>query len=799
MKRFVQIFSAALVLAALMTTKVAAQNLNEDTPVDFFTNVASRLLSSQLNVNLTRIEIYPTNQFTPAVHRLLQVAANLYDASTNRYYDEAAPPMAMPTVFQPVFSVENGCVYITNFVEVTDTSFLTNTLRDLNGGPAVVAALQPNDLVFGMPLIIGVKKGFPNFNEFAMQTAFQLMRKIQVTRASTNAAIAPDSSYTINQMFGLSLSNQLAVECWNSYSSNYTRPISIYANDCLTVTLTNDEGFSTTAPMIVSGSIQIPNPTTNVWPAFNFISPAASFQIPLNTNVTPVPNSIYRFNGGNPYLTTDITVPFETSVNINGSIYPQPHWGWEITNDLQVFMVDVSSGRIIDYVQLSGPNNNLDLTAAIQQEWDFGTQTGYNDLWDTNLNSSDVPDGIVNQLEVSLGLFGLGSGPNAWQYSLGLTEIYNEINGFRAFYHLGPFPGYTSSIYTTLVGIDSATNALVSPYTAAATIFQNISWQANDPLVHYLASDLNASFGNGIFTISQWPENIGYVNRRYMPWGGNPLLPGADQNPYNVTLKDPLVYSSDYWNFPDGQPLNPGWIGQVHRGTPWQTIYLKSSDILASGGLATWTNWTGDADATDAAAMAPVQDWHLASLLTTLLNTNNFASLFPVNNPNPNAWQGLLNGLIASTNIPDPSDSVLISSNSAQASAIASAIQSERMAQPGQFFRDIGDILATSQLAEQSPFLAGVNSNSISDADYELISSQLLSLLRADSVGSVALMNGQPLVQFTGYDGHTYAIQASSDLINWVSIGTNCPVDGLFSFTNSMNLNPQFFRSVLLQ
>ncbi|HTX21890.1 MAG TPA: hypothetical protein VMD27_08560 [Candidatus Aquilonibacter sp.] len=792
MKRFVQIFSAALVLAALMTTKVAAQNLNEDTPVDFFTNVASRLLASQLNVNLTRIEIYPTNQFTPAVHRLLQVAANLYDASTNRYYDEAAPPMAMPTVFQPVFSVENGCVYITNFVEVTDTSFLTNTLRDLNGGPAVVAALQPNDLVFGVPLIIGVKKGFPNFNEFAMQTAFQLMRKIQVTRASTNAAIAPISSYTINQMFGLSLSNQLAVECWNSYSSNYTRPISIYANDYLTVTLTNDEGFSTTAPMIVSGSIQIPNPTTNVWPAFNLISPAASFQIPLNTNVTPVPNSIYRFNGGNPYLTTDITVPFETGVNINGSPYPQPHWGWEITNDLQVFMVDVNSGRIIDYVQLSGPNNNLDLTAAIQQEWDFGTQTGYNDLWDTNLdpNYLNMPYGIINQLGVSLGEFGLGNG--SWQMSQ--TEIETEIDAFRVFYHFPPiyFPANN-------YGAAAAALAMQVPYTATATIFQNTSWQANDPLVHYLASDLNTRFGNSIFTVSQWPGNIGYVNQRYMPWGGNPLLPGADQNPYNVALKDPLVYSSDYWNFPDGQPLNPGWIGQVHRGTPWQTIYLKSSDILAGGGLATWTNWTGDADATDAAAMAPVQDWHLASLLTTLLNTNNFASLFPVNNPNPNAWQGLLNGLIASTNIPDPSDSVLISSNSAQASAIASAIQSERMAQPGQFFRDIGDILATSQLAEQSPFLAGVNSNSISDADYELISSQLLSLLRADSVGSVALMNGQPLVQFTGYDGHTYAIQASSDLINWVSIGTNCPVDGLFSFTNSMNLNPQFFRSVLLQ
>jgi hypothetical protein len=199
--------------------------------------------------------------------------------------------------------------------------------------------------------------------------------------------------------------------------------------------------------------------------------------------------------------------------------------------------------------------------------------------------------------------------------------------------------------------------------------------------------------------------------------------------------------------------------------------------------------------------MAPVQDWHLASLLTSLFNTNNLATLFRVNNPDPNAWQGLLNGLTALTNTPDQFDSILISSNSSQASVIANAIQSERVAQPGQFFSDVGDILATPQLAEQSPFLTGLNTNIISDADYEIIPSQLLSLLRADSVGSIALMNSQMIVQFTGYDGHAYAIQTSSDLVNWVSISTNCPVNGAFSFTNPamLNSNQQFYRSVLLQ
>jgi hypothetical protein len=143
----------------------------------------------------------------------------------------------------------------------------------------------------------------------------------------------------------------------------------------------------------------------------------------------------------------------------------------------------------------------------------------------------------------------------------------------------------------------------------------------------------------------------------------------------------------------------------------------------------------------------------------------------------------------------------LISSNSSQAAVIANAIQSERAAQPGQMFSDIGDILATPQLAEQSPFLTNLNNTAISDADYEMIPSQLLSLLRADSIGSIYLTNGQPLVQFTGYDGHSYAVQASSDFVNWSNISTNFPLNEIFTFSNSIPLNAkqQFYRSVLLQ
>jgi hypothetical protein len=199
-----------------------------------------------------------------------------------------------------------------------------------------------------------------------------------------------------------------------------------------------------------------------------------------------------------------------------------------------------------------------------------------------------------------------------------------------------------------------------------------------------------------------------------------------------------------------------------------------------------------------------------------MLNTNDLRSLFSVNKSNPSTWLVLLDGLTALTNdlpdlklkfgfFPPQFGTLVMSSNSPQASAIVNAIQSARARQPGQLFRDVGDILATPQLTEQSPFLNwndGVqSSNGISDEAYEMIPSQLLSLLRADSIGSITPANSQIVAQFTGYDGHSYAIEVSSNLVNWVSVSTNCPVNGIFSFTNSAvpNANQQFYRTILLQ
>jgi hypothetical protein len=256
--------------------------------------------------------------------------------------------------------------------------------------------------------------------------------------------------------------------------------------------------------------------------------------------------------------------------------------------------------------------------------------------------------------------------------------------------------------------------------------------------------------------------------------------------------------SSDSWNFPSNLVSNLSALGQIHRGTPWQSIYLKSTPV----NLSAWAAWTGVTDFGRAQLTLPTNDWHMASLLMSILNTNQLQTLMSVNNPDPNAWQILCDGLTVLTNTsPGQFSSLTVSSNSSQAALIAQAVQSNRLNQPGQLFRDLGDFLSTPQLADQSPFIdlsTALAIDNISDEAYEMLPAQLLPLLRADSIGTTTGNAGQTVVAFTGYDRHVYVIQASSDLVHWCNLSTNCPVNGTFSVTNSASSGAQFFRSRLL-
>ena len=191
----------------------------------------------------------------------------------------------------------------------------------------------------------------------------------------------------------------------------------------------------------------------------------------------------------------------------------------------------------------------------------------------------------------------------------------------------------------------------------------------------------------------------------------------------------------------------------------------------------------------------------IVGLLTTLFNTNDLRTLVSVNQTSASSWAGLLDGITVLTNTsPAQFDLVLMPSNSPQALEIATGLNNTHEGEPNRQFGSIGEILATPELSDASPWLNATN-GFVSDAALEIIPSQLLPRLRPDSIGSVSWTNEVLQVQFTGIDDYAYAVQVSSNLVDWSLVSTNYPSNGMFSprqmpWTNSVQT---FFRSLLLQ
>jgi hypothetical protein len=854
----------AFLQSAFARTAEASPQLNPSCPLDFFTNVASRLLSSQLNVNLNHIQIYPTNQYTPAVHRLLQLTANVLDCTTTNYYS---------SVFRPLFwktNEECSDVWQTN-IYITGYQYVHEPLPS-NNPPILSIPVDANDAslpfglsgitnnIYGIPWVIGVKKGLPNFNAFELDNSFFIERQLQFTRNS--AALASPGqlfpygrTYATNQMYIMGVSNMLAIDDWNSYASNYNNQVTIGVYDSLSFSMTNSAGFSILN--LFSTNVTF---TISLWPGGLFVIPfGTNMSVEQNLSFAGSPASssgtyVYydgpaavSFGGFTYQAPCFVPESLDTSNFLDSGTLPLPNFGLVTTNHLQAYILDTDQKgniHILDYVQFGAMNSSLNINAAVQDSNDTG-------FWSTNVyGASTTPWGVLNQY-IASSIGGTvpaedadGGGPGGAWTTTPVPGLPNNIGSgpaaqqafFSAFFSPGDAATYNGEYVTNLQ------LSVLAPFTPMREIAQRFIFQANDPLVHYLVSDLNdinddtsnridisMASTNGIRT-------IGLLSDRYMPWGNLPwgatpgfgysyftaLLPEVydgvqvDENPYNLAYKDPLVWTPDEWDFPTNETLNASWLGQVHRGTPWQTIYLKSTNILdlqspsPGSGLSTWALWTGDTNPNDAASMAPVHDWQIASLLASLFNTNSESSLFSPNDPNPNDWENLLNGMTVLTNDLDSYileyagqefTHMTISSNSSQAGEIADAIDTIRSSLPRQLFLTPGSIFAVPRLSDDSPYLnvdALEVQLGISDEAYEAIPDQILPLLRIDSIGSMTTANGQVIIQFTGDDNHVYAVQVSPNLLNWTTISTNCPVNGIFSITNAATANPQFYRTALL-
>src|SRR5215469_4332676 len=91
----------AVFLLVFVRPSRGAIPLSLDNPTDFFTNIATRLIKTEFGFDLNNLQVYPTNFYAPSVHRLLQVAANIYDTTTNRTFNIASN--GFPSVFRPIF------------------------------------------------------------------------------------------------------------------------------------------------------------------------------------------------------------------------------------------------------------------------------------------------------------------------------------------------------------------------------------------------------------------------------------------------------------------------------------------------------------------------------------------------------------------------------------------------------------------------------------------------------------------------------------------------------------------------
>jgi hypothetical protein len=818
-------------------------------PLGFFTTVADKMLRSTFPFGVTNIPVCSNGVYvyTPAVQRLLQLSANLCDASNTNFF---------PSVFRPLFASDtSNNVFIIGYLQVTNVSGTTDPqlaqpydvmqVAGIGGTPIADSNGPVN--VYGVPWIIGAKKGLPNFNQFYMFTTAQVTRKFQVTRNSLNPMTA---IYVTNQMYLMGISNSVGVSFWNSYSNAYPRPVAVYVSGIVCMSMTNEVRVWPTTTYNFMANLTVANWFSSQWSGtLPNTTPAANSFCNTNWSFTYLNPSSYDFATAN----FDVTPVWHAT---SPPLLPLPQFGLLVTNHLQAFILD--SNNVIDYVQLRDPVNVGGLNQALADP-DYTNPAAIYYQWSTNAinSSSTTPYGVLNQLYISghppspygptpPSLMPVGGQWSTAPTVMGLTTPDAEASFYDGFFV--PSFQYKGQVYI------NNQLSMEAPYTPLRMIYSSYLLQANDPLVHYLSSDLSAQVGtwsvwagstggrlnqqNGFWYHSDDPQNqptptppVTPIGGRYQPWlrkgqmslfNTNVVAPVTN----NYSCKDPLAYSSDSWNFPTNLMQSLAGLGQVHRGTSWQTVYLKDADLLGAYtvtgattnyvGTNTWMQWTGDLNANDAALMAPVSDWRLAGLLMSLLNTNDPTQLFSVNDSNVADWQNLLNGMVVYSNsasvvfptTPLQFTTFIMASNSPQASAIATAIVQMGASQSRPPFYSIGDILTTSALTAQSPFL-NLGSMSfgqqqmnygISDFEYEAIPSQLLPLLRPDSIGALTSMNGDWNLQFSGADGYSYLLQTSTNLTDWHSLGTNQPMGGSFNVpVGTATTSPgQFFRTVLV-
>jgi hypothetical protein len=778
----------------------AVTNFVAWSPVQFFTNAAIRMLvdagyavgqwystsnllvldsnivSGQLvwRTNL-HIPIWPPQYslYTPSVQRILQLAANLYDATATNQAVFPTPP----SVFAPIFRGGPGgsprapaFTFVTGYNEVTNNA---DTVIQWFRHPCDLTedVRLPGDMVYNIPLIIGAKRGLPSFDEFSMDTQVQAARKLIYHRQSD------DPSKPVNEIdpeYLLCITNVIGMQAWNSYFTNFPSYWKMRVWPDFSVYVTN---LTTGATAWSSRPVQTDSNIVGFpWPAYNTFSPSYSFVTPLGSptaSYTVMPtNTVFSFRNGGAFVVNGLP---DRSGRTN---YTVPQLQVTVKARLRYALIDTLRNRILDYVNLE-TITSTNLTALLTLNSDgnpaFPVGSSYRPvfsrgaMWATNTGVGGLDPtetfGVALQIDVSAGR-AANVGSVDWTSSL-VDPVYGGdrdkgVARFSAQFGLS---------------LSAGTYPPMGTFAAPFQPFRNVRvvtlWQANDPLVHHTVPDVQntVDFPQSCY-LDQLPQGFtlppsayGTLNKRYEPWGGRPQGSSGLPYTYDWRRKDPVAKdhgSSDDWEFPTNKFPNPGWIGRVHRGTPWQTAYLKAP----STDLASWTNWTGNhvidinigqfstnivippafiafpprvtppvtftngtVGVYDAFFTMPTNDWRLVDLFSTALSPNATRGRLSINQTNLAAWSAVLSGVVGLTNYGEFVDSrgivngvvspqviqpagaydtnPLLTNQWPAVARIVKGINDTRALFPGGVFHRLGDILSVPELSSVPEFNRG--------------------------------------------------------------------------------------------
>lgn len=501
-------------------------------------------ISNNATLSVTNIPLFPASYYSPEVHRILQLSANIYDATTTN----AASP-AYPTLFRPVFAFNSNGWPNTDIIRImgyitngTDANELTNLpLVDLNDAnsrmqmyntPSGTLGGPDRCLVSGTPVIIGVKKGYPNFNEFAAQSIMTLTRRLEFVK--TNATnIGPMNASGLpltwtNQSLILGLTNVFGFEGWNSYASAFPRPLQLVATNVSDVSIgyflsqnfaNSADLFSATNFMLLYTNRTVNGVVSNM-AASSWVGTAnlnASFKSFFFTSTPQLSSNAaagYAFatnypalpgftNGG--FAPASAVVPGLAVFNrTNG--FPDLRLHITITNSLRYALIEPGANRVVDFVNLANMVIGTNMVAPLQVvvfggKWNRGTNGMVNGMTVKFYTTGTLPgtlapmttyyvrDATLNNFNVSAtpggAAIGLGGGAGFhWvipptEENLGLALGTGGTNSGGQFWLTG---GRTGGVMTPTAGISNQIALCLETNITALTTNQWRQWSLNTPV-----------------------------------------------------------------------------------------------------------------------------------------------------------------------------------------------------------------------------------------------------------------------------------------------------------------------------